>query len=79
MNNLPTLLINIFITISQFFEILDNDLIKDFIDGENIKKKSTIISAFSLILTTIIFIASNILTYYLFSKNNEPDHELNIP
>ena len=78
MNNIPTLIINIFLTISQLFEILDNDLIKDFIDGEDIKKNSAIISGFSLFFSVIIFVSSNILTYYLFHKNNEPDHELNI-
>ena len=78
MNNIPTLLINIFLTISQLFEILDNDLIKEYIDREDIKKNSAIISGISLFYSVIIFDSSNILTYYLFHKNNEPDHELNI-
>ena len=67
-----TLLINIFITVSQLFDILDNDLIRSVIDKEFEKKRSLWISITSIICNVIIFIVSNIMTYYLLThKKNE--------
>ena len=66
-----TLLINIFITISQLFDILDNDLIRSVIDNEFEKKPSLWISITSIIFNVIIFIVSNYMTYYLITHKNE--------
>lgn len=66
-----TLLINIFITISQLFDILDNDLIRSVIDKEFEVKPSLWISITALIFNTIIFIVSNYITYYMLTHKKD--------
>ncbi len=56
-----SLIINIFVCITQVFNILDNDLIRELIDGEFEWKKSTPIAICAVSFDIIIFIASNII------------------
>lgn len=56
-----TLVINIFICISQILNILDNEIIVDLINGEFEWKTSTPISICAVGFDVIIFIASNVI------------------
>ena len=57
-----SLLVNIFLTVGMIINILDNDLIRDVINGEYKFQRSTPISATNAIYSFIVLVASNI--YY---------------
>jgi len=57
-----TLLVNIFLTVGMIINILDNDLIRDIINGEYKYQRSTAISATNAIYSFVVLVASNI--YY---------------
>ena len=57
-----SMFINIFLTIGMLINILDNDLLRDIINGEYKFQRSTTISAINIAYSFIILVVSNV--YY---------------
>ena len=63
-NKTISLLINIFLSVGMLLNILDNDLMRDLINGEYKFKPSVIISGINIAYSAVVLVASNI--YYFF-------------
>ena len=57
-----SLFINIFLTIGMVLNIMDNDLIRDIINGEYKFQRSTVISGINIAYSFIVLVVSNV--YY---------------
>lgn len=69
---------SLFITLSQLFSLLDNDMLREIIDGEYKYKPSNWITGISGILNLIIFISSNVMTYYLLTHEERDIKEVRL-
>ena len=65
-NKCLTLVINIFIAIGSILNILDNDLIRDLINGEYKFQRTTIISGINEFYSFVALIVSNV--YYFLQR-----------